>query len=193
MPWSGSCGRYSWRRNRLSGSQIEGSRLKIASISASDSTTWIRAPLPPWSGLSTAGHPMSPANWRERSGVVEGDRARVVDAERPQQRRLGALAQLEREDVGAVEHAGAEQLQRSHVGERQRHGPRVPAKIRAGARLVEVEPGVRRFVVAERGAVRSKGANETPRRVSASNSGFCHSGCSCSTTRSTAAIVILAA
>ena len=88
----------------------------------------------------------------ERCGIVEGDRARRIDAERPQQRRLDALAQLQREHVGAVEHAGAEELQRSHVRERQRDSPRVAAKIGAGAGLVEIEPGARRLVVVEGGA-----------------------------------------
>ena len=85
----------------------------------------------------------------ERSGIVEGDRARRIDAERPQQRGLDALAQLQREHVGAVEDACAEELQRSHVHERQRDSARVAAKIRAGAGLVEVKPGARRLVVVE--------------------------------------------
>ena len=99
MPASGSCGRYSWSRNRLSGSHTDGSRAKISSICDSESTTWIRAPLPPWSGLSSAGHVISPARAFQRADVVERDRPRTVDPERVQQRGLGALAQLEREHL----------------------------------------------------------------------------------------------
>ena len=83
------------------------------------------------------------------------------------------------------------ELERSHVGERQRDRPRVAANIRARAGLVEVEPArAARSALWNAARVRSKAANATPRRVSAANSGFCHSGCSWSTTRSTAAVVI---
>ena len=64
-----------------------------------------------------------------------------IDPERAQQRGLSALAQLEREHVGAVQNPCAQKLQRSHVGERQRNRPRVTPEVRAGARLIEVEPG----------------------------------------------------
>src|SRR5687767_5718721 len=85
----------------------------------------------------------------QRSDVVEGDRLRSVDAERAQQRRLSALAQLEREHVGAVQYARAEALERSHVREGQGHCTSVPADVRARARLVEVHIRCRNIDVAE--------------------------------------------
>ena len=86
----------------------------------------------------------------QRAHVVEGDRARAIDAEGAQQRRLCALAQLEREHVGAVEHPCAQPFEGSHVGERQRHRSRVAAQIRARAGLIEVERRAERLDVAER-------------------------------------------
>ena len=71
--------------------------------------------------------------------------------ERVQQRRLRALAQLEREHVGAVQDARPAPFERSHVGERQRNGARVAAHVRARACLVEVQRRRRRLHVAERG------------------------------------------
>ena len=95
---------------------------------------------------------MSDAYARKRTRVVERDRARAIDTKRAQQGRLCALAQLQREHVGAVEHARAEKLERPHVGERQRHRARVAANVGARAGLVEIEPGASRFDVAEGGA-----------------------------------------
>ena len=129
------------------------------------STTWIRAPLPPWSGLSSAGHVISPAR-AQRADVVERDRPRTVDAERVEQRGLSALAQLEGEHLRAVQHARAHRLERSHQGQSERHRPRVAAQIRARAGLVEVQPGAaaaRRSQKAARET--SNGSNEMPRRV----------------------------
>ena len=85
----------------------------------------------------------------QRADVVERDRARAVDAERSQQRRLRALAELEREHIGAVQDAGALQLERAHQGKRERHRARAAAHICARARLVEVEPRARQFHVGE--------------------------------------------
>ena len=75
----------------------------------------------------------------KRTHVVERNRPRRVDAQRPQQCRLCALAQLEREDVGAVQHPRAQSLERPHVGQRQRDGARVAADVGARARLIEVQ------------------------------------------------------
>ena len=85
----------------------------------------------------------------ERPRVVERDRAWAIDAQGTQERGLRALAQLERENIGAVEDAGAEQLERAHVRQRQRHGARVAAQISARARLVEVERCAQGLDVAE--------------------------------------------
>jgi hypothetical protein len=74
---------------------------------------------------------------------------RRIDSERAEQRRLCALAQLESKDVGAVEHPNTEQLERAHVGKRQRHRPRVAPNIRARTGLIEVERRKRRLPIAE--------------------------------------------
>ena len=150
MPCSGSCGRYSCSRNRLSGSHTAGSPLKISSTCVQRLDHLDARAASALVGLQQ-GRPAHLAGVRaQRADVVERDRARAVDSERAQQRRLGALAQLEREHVGAVQNPGAQEFQRSHVGERQRHRPRVTAQIRAWTRLIEVEGGAKRFDVAER-------------------------------------------
>ena len=59
------------------------------------------------------------------------------------QRGLRALAQLQRENVGAVQDTGARQFECPHVGERQRNRPRVASHVRARARLVEIELAIR--------------------------------------------------
>src|SRR5262245_21536521 len=69
-----------------------------------------------------------------------------------EERRLRALAQFEREDVRAVQDARANECERAHVGERERHRARVAADVRARARLVEVERRTRSRGVAERGS-----------------------------------------
>jgi len=85
----------------------------------------------------------------QRSDVVEGDRLRRVDAERAQQRRLRAFAQLEGEHVGAVQHTHAETLERSHVREGQRHRTGIPADVGTRACLVEIHIRCRNIDVAE--------------------------------------------
>jgi hypothetical protein len=75
----------------------------------------------------------------QRLRIVEHDRARAVDAERAQERVLRALGELEREDVGAVDHLGAARAQVPEQREVERHGARIAAHVGARARLVEVE------------------------------------------------------
>ena len=86
----------------------------------------------------------------QRSKVIEGPGARRRDIELAKQRRLRGFAELERERGGAVQHAHAADLERSHVGERVRHGTRIAAHVRGWARLVEVKRRERRIVGRER-------------------------------------------
>ena len=67
------------------------------------------------------------------------DGRRFVDAERVEQAGLRAPGELEREDVGAVEHAGALAREGAHERERERDRPGVATDVGARARLVEVE------------------------------------------------------
>src|SRR4029434_10928805 len=78
-------------------------------------------------------------------------------AECAQQRGLCALAHLEGEDIGAVQDTRAEPLERSHVCECERDCARVPADVRARARLVEVHLRRRRLEVAECGLLQVEG------------------------------------
>jgi hypothetical protein len=70
---------------------------------------------------------------------------------------LRALGELEREDVGAVEHAGALALEGAHERERERDRPGVPADVGARARLVEVEARGGRIAIGEDGALDVEG------------------------------------
>ena len=118
------------QQEQVVGQPHVGSRAKMASTCASDSTTWMRAPLPPWSGLSSAGQ-------RDVAGVARAARSTSlnviergrVDAERAQQRRLRALAQLEREDVGAVQRR-ARPAARATACRRARAAPRACCRAR---------------------------------------------------------------
>src|SRR5262245_52741776 len=87
----------------------------------------------------------------QRAGIVERDGVRRVDTQRPQQRCLDTFAQLEREDVRAIQHASALPLQRSYVGKRQWHCPGMTANVCAGTGLVEIELCSGRLVIGERG------------------------------------------
>src|SRR6185295_14728804 len=86
----------------------------------------------------------------ERADVVERDRAWCVDAECLEQGRLRALAQLQREHVGAVQHTGAAVFERPHEREGEGHGPRVAADVGARACLIEIQTRGWTLDVAER-------------------------------------------
>src|SRR4029079_19125149 len=70
--------------------------------------------------------------------------------ERVKQRRLCALAQLEREHVGPIQHSCPLSLERTHERERQWDRAGVAADIRARAGLIEIESGTRWIGIAER-------------------------------------------
>ena len=60
----------------------------------------MRAPLPPWSGLSSAGQVICGVEVAQRRGSLKVIERGVSMPSVSQHRRLHALAQFEREDVG---------------------------------------------------------------------------------------------
>ena len=128
MPWSGSCGRYSCSRNRLSGSQMRGiareDRLDLREgfhdLDACAAAALIgfeqRRPAEP-----SASAPSAPTSLKviERGESMPSVRRSVACA---------LLLNSSAKTSAPLSTRAPEELERPHVGERQRDGPGVAAK-----------------------------------------------------------------
>jgi hypothetical protein len=168
----------------LSGCQIDGSRRKIASTSSNESTTWMRAPLPPWSGLSIAGQVISSACARSAAGslnVIE----RGVSIRRVRSSVACTLLLSSSANTSAPLSTRAPQRSSVRMYASASGTARVlPRTYALGLAWLKYSRARGGSLLLKAARVTSNGSNATPRRSSAAKSGFCHSGCSCRTMRS---------